>query len=105
VSLNILFICNQGENRSRTAAEIWVKIHPDHQVMYTGFYNKFKVELLDWADKIIVFEIQHEYELKAIDYKYWKKSYNILINDIYNYNSSKLKEILYKKLKLIEIKP
>jgi predicted protein tyrosine phosphatase len=99
--MKILFICNQGENRSRMAADIWRKMYPEHQVEYFGFYNNFNSVLLDWADKIIVFEKQHEDELKEIDYEYWKKSYNISIEDVYSYNSSILKEVLYKKLKLI----
>lgn len=86
------------------AAEIWEKMHPEHEVKYFGFYNNFDFELLDWADKIIVFEKQHEDELKSIGYKYWRKSYNIFIDDVYTYNSSTLKKLLNKKLKLIEIK-
>ena len=102
--MKILFICNQGENRSRMAAAIWRKMYPKHQVKYFGFLNNFDTDLLDWADKIIVFEKQHEDELKDIGNKYWKKSYNILIEDVYSYNSSILKDVLYRKLKLIEIK-
>ena len=102
--MKILFICNQGENRSRMAAEIWRKMYPEHQVKYFGFNNNFDSNLLDWADKIIVFEKEHEDELKEIDDKYWKKSYNILIDDVYSYNSRILKDVLYKKLKSIEIK-
>lgn len=79
-------------------------MYPEHQVKYFGFYNHFDSALLEWADKIIVFEKQHEDELKEIDDKYWKKSYNILIEDVYSYNSSILKDVLYKKLKSIEIK-
>ena len=101
--MNILFICNQGENRSRTSSEIWLKMYPQHQVKYAGFYNNFDAELRDWADKIIVFERQHEDELKSRDYRYWGKCYNISVDDLYVYNSSKLKAILREKLKLIDI--
>ena len=101
--MKILFICNQGENRSRTAAEVWKNLHPLHQVKYAGFYNRFNTRLLDWADKIIVFERHHEDELKSFDYKHWGKSYNISIDDMYTYNSASLINILKKKLKLINI--
>ena len=101
--MKILFICNQGENRSRTAAEVWKKLYPLHQVRYAGFYNKFDTGLLDWADKIIVFEKHHEDELKSIDYRYWGNSYNISIDDLYTYNSASLIDVLKRKLKLIEI--
>jgi len=79
-------------------------MYPEHQVKHFGFYNNFDSDLLDWADKIIVFEKEHEDELKEIGDKYWKKSYNILIDDVYSYNSRILKDVLYKKLKSIEIK-
>ncbi|MDH5203124.1 MAG: hypothetical protein OEW69_07700 [Nitrospirota bacterium] len=99
--MKILFICNQGENRSRTAAELWKKLHPLHQIRYAG--NNFDIGLLDWADKIIVFKKTQEDELKSIDYRYWGKSYNISIDDVYAYNSATLINILQKKLKLIDI--
>lgn len=86
------------------AAEIWKKMYPEHHVKYLGNYDNFKYDLLDWADKIIVFEKQHEDDLKELGIKYWKKSHNILIDDFYSYNSSILKDILHKKLKSIEIK-
>jgi predicted protein tyrosine phosphatase len=101
--MKILFICNQGENRSRTAAEVWKKLYPLHQVKYGGFYNNFDTGLLDWADKIIVFENHHEDKLKSIDYRYWGKSYNISIEDLYTYNSASLIDVLQRKLKLIDI--
>ena len=101
--MNILFICNQGENRSKTAAEVWKKLYPLHRVRYAGFYNNFDTGLIDWADKIIVFEKHHDDELKAIDYKYWGRSYNISIDDLYAYNSGSLINILQRKLRLIEI--
>jgi predicted protein tyrosine phosphatase len=86
------------------AADIWKKMYPEDQVEYFGCYSKFNYDILDWADKIIVFEKQHEDELRELGMKYLKKSYNILISDFYSYNSSILKDVLYKKLKLIEIK-
>jgi len=101
--MNILFICNQGENRSRTSSEMWAKMYAEHQVKYAGFYNNFDAQLLDWADKIIVFERQHEDELKSRGYKYWGKSYNISVDDLYVYNSSRLKSLLQEKLKLIDV--
>ena len=80
-----------------------MQMYLQHQVKYAGFYNNFDPKLLDWADKIIVFERQHEDELKSIDYRYWGKSYNISVDDLYVYNSSQLKTLLQEKLKLIDI--
>jgi hypothetical protein len=67
--MKILCICNQGENRSRTAAKIL--LDRGYEARHDGFYkDKFNDELkkrevfcvdnLTWADKIIVFEENHE---------------------------------------------
>jgi predicted protein tyrosine phosphatase len=103
ISMNVLFLCNQGENRSRTSSEMWAKMYPEHRVKYAGFYNNVDDQLLDWADKIIVFERQHEDELKSRGYSYWGKSYNISVDDLYVYNSNQLKALLREKLKMIDI--
>jgi predicted protein tyrosine phosphatase len=110
--MNILCICNQGENRSRTTAEILASLDK-YKVLYDGFYkdrlneltNKrelFNSKNLDWANKIIVFEDIHEELLKKYGYSYWGKSYNLGIEDMYNYNQKSLILIVKEKLKHYE---
>ena len=54
----ILFICNQGENRSRTAAGILEG--KGYAVKYDGFHcGSFNPINLEWADRIVVFEDDH----------------------------------------------
>ena len=106
--MKILCICNQGENRSRTTAEILMAL-ARYDVKYDGFYKdrlkdvskqreKFDPQNLDWADKIIVFEEIHEDLLKKYGYSYWGKSFNLNIEDMYHYNQKSLIVIIKGKL-------
>ena len=110
--MNILCICNQGENRSRTTAEMLSALGK-YEVKYDGFYTDrynevskqreiFNPKNLDWANKIIVFEEAHEELLKKYGYSYWGKSYNFNIEDMYHYNQKSLIQIIKEKLKLYE---
>ena len=105
--MKILCICNQGENRSRTAAEILSG--RGHEARYDGFYKDklneqlkkrevFNVANLNWADKIIVFEENHEDLLKKYGYSFWGKSYNLNIEDLYHYNQDSLKRLIIEKM-------
>ena len=107
--MNILCICNQGENRSRTTAEILAAVGK-YEVKYDGFYKDiynestkqrdvFNPKNLEWANKIIVFEDVHEDILKKYGYSYWGKSYNFGIEDMYHYNQKSLVLLINKKLK------
>ena len=109
--MKILCICNQGENRSRTAADILLA--KGHNARYDGFFkdrfnqelNKqevFCIENLKWADKIIIFEEHHEDLLKKYGYSFWGKSYNLDIEDMYHHNQKSLIEIINRKLKRYE---
>jgi predicted protein tyrosine phosphatase len=110
--MKILCICNQGENRSRTTADILSA--KGHVVKYDGFFkdrfneelNKqevFCVENLQWADKVIIFEEHHEDLLKKYGYSFWGKSYNLDIEDMYHYNQESLKKKIIEKLKFFDI--
>ncbi|MFC1636534.1 phosphotyrosine protein phosphatase [Planctomycetota bacterium] len=99
--MNILFICNQGQNRSRKAANL--------------FKNRFKTksaglhcdrpvtkEQLLWADVIVVMENQHRSEIaKRFPQVYLQKRILSLdIPDIYRYGQPKLVDIL--KYRMLE---
>ena len=111
--MNILCICNQGENRSRTTAEILSALGK-YEVKFDGFYKDkynedskqreiFNPKNLEWANKIIVYEDVHEELLKKYGYSYWGKSYNFGIEDMYHYNQKNLILILKSKLKHFEL--
>lgn len=93
--MKLLFICNQNENRSKTAEEIF---KGKFETKSAGLYNEKPVteKQISWADKIIVMEDSQRSEIaKRFPKQYLKKQIISLdILDIYNYNNQKLIEIL-----------
>ncbi|MBI5797880.1 phosphotyrosine protein phosphatase [Candidatus Woesearchaeota archaeon] len=93
--MKILFICNQNENRSKTAEEIFKE---DFKTKSAGLYNKNPVteRSLLWADIIIVMEDEQRTELaRRFPEAYLKKQIlNLNIPDIYKYNDFQLIAVL-----------
>ncbi|MBT3416825.1 phosphotyrosine protein phosphatase [Candidatus Woesearchaeota archaeon] len=91
--MNKLFICNQSQNRSPTAAKLLGG-------KFTSLYNdenRLTEELLKEADVVYVFEeIQREEIGNRFPEQYIKKKIiNLDIQDIYQYNQPELiKELL-----------
>ena len=101
--MKILFICNQNQNRSKTA-EILFK--DKFETRSAGLYNQTPVSEKDvfWADIIIVMEEEQRTEIaKRFPNEYLKKRVLCLnIADFYKFNDSKLIEILkFKKKEII----
>ena len=98
--MKLLFICNQNENRSKTAEKIFKN---KFETKSAGLYNKKPVneKQLSWADKIVVMEDDQRSEIaKRFPKQYIKKQIiSLNISDIYNYNDIKLINILKSKLK------
>ena len=101
--IKILFVCNQGENRSKTAKELFSK---KYETKSAGIYaieeeNMLTKELLEWADIIIVMEeshrrwISHEFPKQYM----MKKILCLDIPDIYQYNQPELIDVLKMKVK------
>jgi predicted protein tyrosine phosphatase len=92
-----LFICNQGENRSKTAAKLFggksASLHNEKNLV-----NK---RLLDWAEVIYVFEERQRKEIgKRFPNQYIKKKIiNLDIPDVYRYNQPELIKILKERFK------
>ncbi|MDD2679150.1 MAG: phosphotyrosine protein phosphatase [Candidatus Nanoarchaeia archaeon] len=98
--LNLLFICNQGENRSRTGASIYKH---KHFTKFAGFYSfdKKKLlteEMLKWSQIIFVMEKRHVEELYNAypEYYFEKRVVNLDIPDVYCFGNAELKKILKK---------
>jgi len=99
--MNILFVCNAGINRSRTAAELWKKTYPKDSVKYIGIINLDKPDLLHWAGKIVCFEERiKKLVLEKVfdDIKIWQKIEVWKIPDIYNYVGPELVRIIEGKI-------
>jgi predicted protein tyrosine phosphatase len=102
--MKVLFICNQNENRSKTAEELFSS---QFETKSAGLYNEEPVneKQLDWADTIIVMEESQRKELsKRFPKQYLKKQILCLsVPDVYFYNQPELIEVLKEKMsKLVE---
>lgn len=97
--MKVLFICNQNENRSRTAEEIFKK---EFETKSAGLYNEMPLDekQLSWADLVVVMEESQRSEIaKRFPKQYMQKRIVSLdIPDIYNYNNPKLVKILRSKM-------
>lgn len=100
--LNVIFICNQGINRSRTAAEIF---KAKYNTKYSGLFseNSITSEDLLWADIIFVMEDFQRKEIsERFPVEYLRKKILCLdIPDIYQYMDEKLIKELKRKIKLL----
>ena len=102
--MKVLFVCNQNENRSKTAEELF---NAQFETTSAGLYNKKPVneQQLNWADIVVVMEETQRKELaKRFPKQYLKKQILCLgIPDIYFYNQPELIEVLKEKMsKLVE---
>lgn len=97
--MNVLFICNQNQNRSKTAEELFQE---QFNTQSAGLYNQKPVteKQLHWADAIVVMEEEQRHELaKRFPPIYLQKRILCLdIPDIYYYNDQGLIQILKLKM-------
>ena len=97
--MKVLFICNQNENRSKTAEELF---KDRFEARSAGLFNETPVSAseLEWADKIIVMEDEQRTEIaKRFPKQYMQKQILSLdIPDIFHYNQPELIEILKAKV-------
>ncbi|MBU1203570.1 MAG: phosphotyrosine protein phosphatase [Nanoarchaeota archaeon] len=97
--MKVLFVCNQGENRSRTAKELF---KDRFETSSAGLYSEKPIteRKLNWADVIVVMEDAQRSEIaKRFPEQYLKKKILSLdIPDVFNYNNPKLKHLLKLKI-------
>ena len=97
--MNILFICNQGRNRSKTAAQLF---SGRFQTASAGLYSDTPVtqSQLGRADVIIVMEEKHRAEIaKRFPAVYLQKRILVLeISDIYRHGQLELARLLRLKM-------
>ena len=97
--MNLLFICNQNQNRSKTAEELF---KDRFTTKSAGLYNEKPVneKQIGWAGTIIVMEDAQRSEIARRFPKLYmqKRILSLNIPDIYSYNQPKLREILKVKM-------
>ncbi len=99
--MNLLFVCNQGENRSLTAKEMYAKI--GYNAKSAGIYSDsfpLNTDLLKWAEIVFVFEENHIQNIRNRfpDLAFEKRIVDLDIEDIYNYGNNELIKIIKKKV-------
>lgn len=102
--MNVLFICNQNKNRSKTAEEIF---KDRFNTKSAGLYNVKPVteKQISWAETVIVMEEAQRSEIaKRFPKQYMlKRILSLDVPDVYHYNQPELIEIL--KLKIDDVLP
>lgn len=97
--MNLLFICNQNENRSKTAANLFKS---KFKTKSAGLYNENPVteNELEWAHTIVVMEDKQRTELsKKFPKQYMQKRIlSLNIPDIYRFNQPELIDLLKSKM-------
>ena len=97
--MNIIFVCNQGKNRSKTAAQLFSERFRTASV---GLYSDTPVTeaQLAQADVIIVMEEKHRTEIaERFPRVYLQKRILVLgIPDIYRYGQPELVQLLHLRM-------
>jgi len=100
--MKVLFICNQNQNRSKTAEELFKN---KFETKSAGLYNEHPVteKQLSWADVIIVMEEHQRKEIaKRFPQKYMQKRIlSLNIPDVYHYNQPELIKSLKSKINML----
>ncbi len=98
--MNVLFVCNQNKNRSKTAENLFKDMF---NTKSAGLYNQKPVtkNQLDWADTVIVMEDVQRSEIARRFPKLYmqKRILSLDIPDLYQHNNPQLVKILSEKMK------
>lgn len=106
--MNILFLCTVNVQRSKTAEDIFRAANQSHQYRSAGLSAKYvkkasstlcSVELLQWADRIYVFEQLHIDRIREhTSDEFLTKIVNLNIPDNYQYFQRELVLLLLDKV-------
>ncbi len=108
--MNILFLCTSNIQRSKTAEELFRAANKNHQYKSAGLSEKYvkkanstlcTVDMLQWADRVYVFEQQHIERIKEhTGDVFLPKIINLNIPDNYQYFQRELVLLLLERVKL-----
>jgi len=98
--MKLLFVCNLGENRSRTAKELFSGKFDTESCGAYDEKNRMTAELLDWADVIFVMEEHHRSFISRNYPKQYmaKRIINLGVPDSYRYNQPELIGLLKTRI-------
>ena len=98
--MNVLFVCNLGQNRSATARDLWKHARPDDATRAIGALTASPAQLKDaalWADMIMVVEEHQAVRLREYA-RPETRIVNLEIENAYPYGDPLLQEEIRKKL-------
>ncbi len=97
--MNVLFICNQNLNRSKTAEHLF---RGKFNTKSAGLFNEKPVseKELSWADLVVVMEDFQREEIGSRFPKQYmgKRIISLGIPDVYSYNEPELVRMLNRKI-------
>ncbi|MBU0628629.1 MAG: phosphotyrosine protein phosphatase [Nanoarchaeota archaeon] len=97
--MNVLFVCNQNQNRSKTAENIF---KDRFKTKSAGLYNTKPIteKQVSWADVVVVMEDAQRSEIaKRFPKQYMlKRILSLEIPDVYHYNQPELVEELNSRI-------
>ncbi len=100
--MKVLFICNQNQNRSKMAEELF---RFKFETKSAGLFNDVPVakKQIEWADVIVVMEDFQRKELsdRFPDLYLKKRIISLDIPDVYTYGQPELKDALLSKIKVL----
>ena len=102
--MKALFVCNNGHNRSMTAARVF---GTDFQTRAKGLYTEFPVTSQDvqWADLIFVMEQRHKDDLlRKFPEAARKRVFLLNIPDAYTRDQPELTKLLKRKIAELNLK-
>ena len=97
--MKLLFVCNQNQNRSKTAEELFKS---RYKTKSAGLYNEKPLtkKQISWADAIVVMEENQRREIaKRFPKEYMQKRIlSLNIPDTYSYNQPELVNLLKSRI-------
>jgi len=98
--MRVLFVCNLGRNRSRTAAELF---KDRFETRYAGVYSEERpvtAALLSWADVVVVMNDEQRREISERFPKEYgqKRILSLGVEDVYRYQQPELLELLKERV-------
>lgn len=111
--MNILFLCTANQHRSWTAQDLLIAIDKSNHYKSAGLSRKYvhkagstlcTLEMLDWADKIFVFEDAHTKRIQEYTgEKYLSKITNLDIEDNFTFFQRQLVLLILEKCVIDQI--
>jgi predicted protein tyrosine phosphatase len=99
--MRVLFVCNQGRHRSRTAAKLFAD---RFETRAAGVFSSLTVEDLSWAELVVVMEDAQRSEIaKNFPREYLRKRIVSLdVPDIYSFDQPELCAVLRERIAVLE---